>query len=648
MRIRIILLVAFVIATLMPAGVFGWRTYSEGVEREFADVKDRQLLLAQNLGRALSRYHKDLLGAFTSVSEAFISGKEIPNMFALLENLHLECIVLINKVNGGAIASLEVPSFDPAPGMSPKTLVQIKKWAKPGKTVFSPVVAHKSNRNVMYIIRDTGSRLIVGRLTTEYFVKLGAAIAFGRKGHAAIVDHQGNVLAHPLKSWIAARKNIAKVSAVQRMMRGETGIQQFYSPALKGDMIAGLTSVKGPGWGVMIPQPVAGLYSKARSALLSMVLTIVLAFTLVMIFVVILPSNLVRPLEEYVSGLKANASRLNKVPVSGGMFAVAEVKDLQNTYNHMVERIDTANSEIERMAFTDPVTQLPNRGKFQTVFAAALDGRDGYSGHGGLVFIDLDDFKDVNDLHGHDIGDVALRTCGRSLLASARKNLPENGVTADPVVARVGGDEFAVLLPDMTDPADLRTVLERMLADMCGQEIPGLTANLCSASIGCAIFPRDGDNLEQVFKHADIAMYEAKKKGKNRVDIYDACGIGLTPAEIRDAFAEAIEADELDLEYQPKISVNGETACAAEALVRWRHPTHNSMPPDSWLPAISNSPLMSKLGEWVLARAMRDQKRLALAGHEVAIAINIGAQHVATNDFVERLCEIADRYGADR
>ncbi|HSG94643.1 MAG TPA: sensor domain-containing phosphodiesterase, partial [Afifellaceae bacterium] len=274
MKLRTILFLLFCVLTLVPVVLFWVWPHSKALEGEFDEVRDRHLLLAQNLGAALERYHRDVSAAFNLLAANFDHDHHIRirRSNEVLFNLGFRHICMAEAATGRVVAEFS-PAFKKCPEFVPaERFAFFTSIARADEISFTEVMAGPDGRPIIYLVRRLSDRIVIGALTTDYFVRLGKAISFGAKGHAAIVDHKGNVLAHPLDSWIAARKNIAKVSAVKRMLKGETGIETFYSPALKGDMVAGFTTVSGPGWGVMIPQPVEELIAKAERIKYSVVI----------------------------------------------------------------------------------------------------------------------------------------------------------------------------------------------------------------------------------------------------------------------------------------------------------------------------------------------------------------------------------------
>lgn len=647
MRIRTVLLIAFFTATILPTAIFGVWSYNHAVKREFAEVEDRHLLLAQNLSAALTRYHTDLVGTLKTVSSALLSDQMMQDLKPLMSELNIVSVFLVDQPSGTVIAKTDSGNGPYAEPLSEEFLALAETIARPDMTSFSQVVGTKTHGNVLLGVRRYEDSLIIAYVSTQYFMELGQQIAFGKNGHAAIVDNAGNVLFHPSPDWIDTRKNLSEISSVARMMNGETGIDQFYSPAFEGDMIAGLTAVKGPGWGVMIPQPVEEIYEKVRENSISIILALAIGWTMAAIFVLLFVNSLIRPLEQLLQSIRQNAreKQLNPVRVRLGLVPLREVWQLKLGYNAMVGRVAQANEKVSAMAFSDDVTGLANRKRFEEVTNRLLAGCETESARGIVAFIDLDDFKQINDVHGHSYGDRFLRDCANKLtdLVEEAEQTFFGDVIVEhpPIAARVGGDEFVIVFPGLTQESDIRQFLGQVRTALSTPSTVLPDVSFCAASIGCARYPEDSTNLDGLLKCADIAMYHAKKAGKNRFEMYSSEMGMMTAAELCVAVDQAIESNQLVLEYQPKVCARTKEPRGVEALVRWNHPVLGRLLPDNWIPVIAHSPIMERLGEWLIAQAIEDHRKWTRAGLDLSVAVNISAGHFSSPNFTTSIARMA-------
>lgn len=260
-----------------------------------------------------------------------------------------------------------------------------------------------------------------------------------------------------------------------------------------------------------------------------------------------------------------------------------------------------------------------------------------------LIFIDLDGFKEINDIRGHGAGDAVLKVFAQNLYPGTKQFMDQEfrGVAgAHPIIGRIGGDEFAILLPipdhasNNKDVADLCERLRQSLPKSVivdGVDIP------CEISAGGAVYPNQGESIEDFIRRADLALYITKAAGKDRFKLYSKANALGGKSEILSAVMHAIEENEMVLEYQPKYCLNNQKITGVEALVRWNHPSHGKIAPNLFLPAIKQTQVMAKLGEWVVGRAMQDIADLDRLGHRLSVAVNIGAEHFSAPGFVPNL-----------
>ena len=304
-----------------------------------------------------------------------------------------------------------------------------------------------------------------------------------------------------------------------------------------------------------------------------------------------------------------------------------------------------SEAEIHQLAFYDRLTGLPNRQLLlnRIEHALALCGRIGHSG--AVLFIDLDNFKAINDTRGHDKGDILLQLVAQRL---------QSAVRASDTVARFGGDEFVVLLEDLESDAATATAGAHESARKVQQafcqpfEIAGVQ-QYSTPSIGITIFNRDAGSVDDVLQRADLAMYQAKAAGRNAIAFFDpemqrrvAASVALE-ADLRRALAQ----DEFVLHYQPQVGVDGRLA-GAEALLRWNHPQRGLVPPAEFIPVAEDSGLIVPLGQWVLRSACRLLAQWAgnAATAALQMAVNVSAHQFHRPDFVEQVLAVLAETGA--
>lgn len=298
-----------------------------------------------------------------------------------------------------------------------------------------------------------------------------------------------------------------------------------------------------------------------------------------------------------------------------------------------VTEMHTYQRQLEYVAHYDPLTHLPNRvllaSRMQQAMAGAL--RTGRTL--ALAYLDLDGFKAINDLHGHDVGDRVLSSVSRRM-----KQALSDGCT----LARLGGDEFVALIVDLDHVCDSAPLLERLLASASEAVQVGTLNVALSASIGVSYYPQDVDvSADQLLRQADQGMYQAKLAGKNRFHVFDA----QHDQEMRghnkrlDRIDQAIRDQELRLYFQPKVNLRTGAVVGVEALLRWEHPERGLLLPNSFLPLIESNALSEVVGEWVLESALSQIECWQREGLQLAVSINVGARQLQHPDFVANLTE---------
>ncbi|MHB1654954.1 MAG: putative bifunctional diguanylate cyclase/phosphodiesterase [Burkholderiales bacterium] len=289
---------------------------------------------------------------------------------------------------------------------------------------------------------------------------------------------------------------------------------------------------------------------------------------------------------------------------------------------------------MQHQATHDYLTGLPNRILFHDILDCAMTNVLRTEAMLAVLFLDLDEFKKINDTLGHEYGDILLKEIAQRLTANLRKNdLIEHG----DLVARQGGDEFTILLQGIRSIHDIVLVAEKILAAVSKPFTAGGHELHVTASIGIAVFPFDDTNMEHLLQNADAAMYRAKGSGKNNFKFYSAemSTRFREYIEIENGLHHVLENDELVLYYQPQLDIKSGKIVAVEALARWMHPEKGLIPPDKFIPVAEESGLIVAIGEWVLRTACQQNKRWQDAGlPHIRMAVNLSARQFREPDLV--------------
>jgi diguanylate cyclase (GGDEF)-like protein/PAS domain S-box-containing protein len=278
------------------------------------------------------------------------------------------------------------------------------------------------------------------------------------------------------------------------------------------------------------------------------------------------------------------------------------------------------HGQLEHLATHDPLTGLPNRVLLMDRLSQALAQARRNGKQFMVALIDLDRFKWINDRFGHAAGDSLLQTMAKRISNSLRKS---------DTVARIGGDEFVVLLHDSRSMEDAVRVLNRIVALVCEPLLSDEGHDITvSCSAGCSTYPEDGQDAEELLRAADAAMYQAKESGRNNLQVFNADlrSRAAARADLEADLGHAIERGEFLLHYQPQVNLRTGAVAGVEALLRWQHPVHGNIPPGRFIPVAEACGLIVPIGEWVLRRACRQSREWQDAGlPPVRIAVNISA-----------------------
>ncbi|MDD4906472.1 MAG: EAL domain-containing protein, partial [Methylobacter tundripaludum] len=326
--------------------------------------------------------------------------------------------------------------------------------------------------------------------------------------------------------------------------------------------------------------------------------------------------------------------RTSKVPLQN---EAKETIGVLGIYEDITEQ-KCIEERIHYLANFDPLTGLPNRTQLNDHLKYALSLAKRSNGHLALMFLDLDHFKDINDSLGHSIGDALLIELAKRLRLVLR---------TEDTVTRLGGDEFILLLPGV-DAIGAAHVAQKLLDAIAGSYWIELYDLALTASIGIALYPADGVDLETLSKSADAAMYRAKQEGRQcyRFFTQEMQARSARNLQLVNALHHALERDQLQVYYQPQVAMQNGHVIGAEALLRWQHPELGMVSPAEFIPVAEGSGLILSIGEWVLRSAVRQAKTWIDEGFgPLIMAVNLSAVQFRHPDLPELITRILDEEG---
>jgi diguanylate cyclase (GGDEF)-like protein len=311
---------------------------------------------------------------------------------------------------------------------------------------------------------------------------------------------------------------------------------------------------------------------------------------------------------------------------------------------------EQAQRRIRFLAYHDSLTGLANRQMFREMLDHTLARSQRTGSRCALLYLDLDRLKRINDSYGHTLGDQILREVASRLIASIRSAdlVAHDDSLHEEVVARLGGDEFTVLLTDLSRAEDAARVAARICAEL-GRPLQVAHVELVvTASIGIAIFPDNGADPETLLRHADMAMYAAKQRGRNTYEFFTEAmqQQAVERLSLEQDLARALESGQFSLHYQPQVDAGSGRIVSAEALLRWEHPQRGMVSPVQFIPVAEETGLIVPLGEWVVLTACRQMAEWRQAGLPVVpVAVNLSAHNFRSDSLLTSIAHALESTG---
>jgi diguanylate cyclase (GGDEF)-like protein len=325
---------------------------------------------------------------------------------------------------------------------------------------------------------------------------------------------------------------------------------------------------------------------------------------------------------------KQTLSKLKQLAYAGGNLQKVKSKR-DNSYNE----IDILLKKIDQLAHYDPLTELPNRNLFQKYIEQILTQAKERKTRFSIFYIDIDRFKYVNDSLGHDVGDLLLKEVARRL---------KETVDEKSFIARIGGDEFAILVEEMDEEQLRQNAILLLHAFEPAFKIKGHDLSM-SPSVGISTFPEHGETMNHLLKNADAAMYKAKEEGKNGYQFFneqlnESLSKGLL---VEERLRKAIEEEALSLHYQPQVDLETGKLIGLEALLRWNDQVLGMVPPVDFIPVAEETGLIEPIGHWVLKTACQQLKDWQKNGlTHVSVAVNVSVRQFQNPNFINKVKEV--------
>lgn len=522
---------------------------------------------------------------------------------------------------------------------------------KAGDTVFSTVFRNPDNQEISMLIAkplvlkdDAVDHIIASPKLRAYLVitiKLDDILneinqdVIGKTGYLLAVNEVGDPL---LNKDVAFRTVDLPVNAL--LTKGDQPVSDDPILIMQGnDLLYAYGQSLSEKLSLFAILPERDLYESAYKIGFTVLSLTVLIFVVLMGLLFFTVDRLVLKPIQQLGQVSREIGEGNLEPVIA-VSSNDELGELASSFREMAAQLKRSNESVSYLAYHDGLTGLPNRAMFKKTLERAIADAEREKEQFALLFLDIDDFKVVNDTLGHEYGDELLRLISESLAHSVRGtdyiSRGEEQMKDDlGVLARLGGDEFMVLLPDLKDIHTAEVVSERIIQAL---SLPfSVYGHDCyvGVSIGITIYPVDSTDVDELIKHADMAMYKAKQEGKNNFQYFSASMNVAARERLRmeDKLRKAVEGLQLEVYYQPQVAAATGKITGLEALCRWNDPEEGWISPNIFIPIAEEMGLIVQIGEWVLNKACKQAVHWQEQGYScVPVSVNVSAVQFLRQD----------------
>lgn len=662
-KLKNFLLVVFACAAVLPLGTFWFWTEQTTAANTAQNVEEKHVVQARLLKASLARYRNDL-------SEALLahlrdsSRLEANSLSSLQKGFGFRTVCVVNPdyslVSIGTVIGFNCPE------KVEDVSVQQKLEAVENQVVeFLPMASNSDDQLYLAVITKVRGFTIYATVSTQIFTDLGSSVSFGDSAHALITDQKGNLLYHPDTDKLSGGKQFLPFEQQERIVRvGRDGVVEYVSDSGE-KMIAGY-AVDPSRWAVFITQPYAEVTALAQQNRSGALLIAIGCLATVLLLGLIFVREVSRPIETVINAANDvdHENNFKQIEVSNSWRTPLEVREMQTHFNSMVERLGNSLNKIKRVAYTDLVTEGMNRQAFTRRTDKAIETATREGTPMVFLYVDLDDFKGVNDTYGHEAGDLYLKTIHMRMARALSETisghaLRKGGITAlsedllqegnqRPIIARIGGDEFAAFFPFDGPDQILTAALDEFQSSISKPIRLGSEKVGVGTSIGVARLPAEGLSQVKLSKNADMAMYRAKKGGKNRIVLYDQLTREEEAERNKLNIDEAFNKGQFSIAYSPCVRVYDRKLLGVQASLVWNHPKKGRLESAFFETGNLPSKIQTQLGEWTLERICKDLRRSKVLSTIGKLTITVPSRLIANEDFVPQLQRTLDKYQLNR